>query len=310
MEIASVDPKLGAVFYSIAQTAGPRPVITRETRTCLQCHDSASSTGGVPGFIMRSTIADRHGYPVRSDLGGTTDQTPLADRWGGWYVTGTIPSPHLGNSKTAALAAEMGNVQHYLAQAKLATSGSVTDLAGKFDTDPYLAKSSDAVALLVLAHQTYVHNLITAAGYQALSAPDDKLRVEGAAERLVRALLFVKEAELPGPISGTSPFADDFVKHALRDRRGRSLRDLQLDKRLFKYPLSFLIYSESFDALPPQVTDYVYRRLGEVLDGTDTRPEFAHLSAADRAAILEILEETKPAFAESTIRSTDSRPKG
>src|SRR5262249_22242584 len=58
MEIAAVDAKLGAVFYTVTQEAGARPLITRETRTCLQCHDSASSTGGVPGLIMRSVIAD------------------------------------------------------------------------------------------------------------------------------------------------------------------------------------------------------------------------------------------------------------
>ena len=66
MEIASVDPKLGAVFYTVTQEPGTKPAMTRQNRTCLQCHDSASSTGGVPGFIMRSTIADRHGYPVPS----------------------------------------------------------------------------------------------------------------------------------------------------------------------------------------------------------------------------------------------------
>ena len=296
MEIASVDPKLGAVFYTVAQTAGDKPVITRETRTCLQCHDSASSTGGVPGFIMRSTIADRHGYPVRSELGITTDQTPLADRWGGWYVTGTVPSPHLGNAKAPALAGEMGNVQNYLARTKLATSGSVTDLSKEFDTDPYLAKSSDAVALLVLAHQTYVHNLITAAGYQALSWPEDKVRIEGSAERLVNALLFAGQADLPGPISGSSSFAAEFAKHAVRDRRGRSLRDLQLNGRLFKYPLSYLIYYYSLDALPSPVKEHVYRRLHEVLDGRDTNPRYAHLSPDDRTAIREILEETKPDF--------------
>ena len=233
MEIASVDPKLGAVFYTVSQTAGPTPIITRETRTCLQCHDSASSTGGVPGFIMRSTIADRNGYPVRSDLGTTTDRTRLMDRWGGWYVTGTIPTPHLGNSKTPALAGEMGNVQNYLSAAKLTTSGTVTDLAPMFDITAYLTRSSDAVALLVLAHQTSVHNLITAARYQALSAPDDKLRNDGAVDRLVDALLFVGEAELPAGITGASPFAAEFAQHGVRDHNGRSLRDLQLNGRLF-----------------------------------------------------------------------------
>jgi len=110
MEIAAVDPALGAVFYTVTQEPGARPEITRQTRTCLQCHDSASSTGGVPGFIIRSVVADRHGYPVASDLGATTDQTPIPDRWGGWYVTGSIPAAHRGNVFVPALAGEMGNV--------------------------------------------------------------------------------------------------------------------------------------------------------------------------------------------------------
>jgi hypothetical protein len=248
---------------------------------------------------MRSTIADRHGYPVQSDLGTTTDQTSIADRWGGWYVTGSIPAPHLGNSMTPALSGEMGNVHTYLARTKLTTSGTVTDLTKWFDTAAYLTGSSDAVALLVLAHQTYVHNLITAASYQARTAPDDRMRVESAAERLVMGMLFAREATLPGPIAGSSSFAADFPKEGPRDRRGRSLRDLQLADRLFKYPLSFLIYSDSFDALPPPVKAYVYRRLHEVLEGRESRPQFPNLSAEDRRAMLEILADTKPDFAEA-----------
>ena len=298
MELASVDPKLGPVFYTVAQEPGDTPTITRQTRTCLQCHDSASSTGGVPGLIMRSVIADRHGYPVSSDLGGTTDQTPVPDRWGGWYVTGTIPAAHLGNVFAPKLAGEMGNVPAYLAKTKLASDQTITDLSAKFDTAPYLSPHSDAVALLVLAHQTYVHNLITAAGYQARSTPDDTMRIEGAAERLVRAMLLAKEAPLPGTVTGTSGFAADFAKAGPRDRRGRSLRELDLQTRVFQYPFSYLVYSDSFDALPPVVKTYVYRRVRDVLSGKDQRPEFAHLTPDVRQAIGEILTETKPDFAE------------
>src|SRR3954468_18342460 len=93
----------------------------------------------VPGFIMRSTIVDRHGYPVSADRGVTTDRTPIGDRWGGWFVTGTIPAPHLGNAMTPALKGEMGNVENYLAKAKLTTSGAVTDLSDRFDTAPYVS---------------------------------------------------------------------------------------------------------------------------------------------------------------------------
>jgi hypothetical protein len=293
MEIASVDPHLGAVFYTVDQETRDQPVITRQTRTCLQCHQ-AESTGRIPGFIMRSTIVDRYGYPVSSELGVTTDHTPIADRWGGWFVTGTIPAPHLGNAMTPALKSEMGNVQSYLAKAHLSASGTVTDLSPRFDTAPYLSPHSDAVALLVLAHQTNVHNLITAAGLQARATPDDRLRVEGASERLVRALLFARQAALPGAVSGTSDFATTFAAAGPHDRQGRSLRDLDLEHRVFRYPLSYLIYSESFDALPATVKHYVYRRLREVLDGRDTMPEFAQITADDRTALREILADTKP----------------
>ena len=64
--------------------------------------------------------------------------------------------------------------------------------------------------------------------------------------------------------------------------------------RMFRYPCSYMIYSEAFDAMPPVVRDRVYRRMWEVLSGKDTSAPFAHLSAADRKAIYEILRATKP----------------
>ena len=298
MEIASVDPKLGAVFYTVDQENRERPVFQRQARTCLQCHDS-SATNSVPGFIMRSVVTDRYGYPVSVDASSTTDQTKLEDRWGGWYVTGKLGLPHKGNVMVPLLAHEIGNVASYLARAPLAPSGDVASLAGKFDTDPYLTPHSDAVALLVLAHQTEVHNLMTRAGYEAaraLAVNDNTTAVDAAAERLVRALLFVKAAPMPGPVAGTSRFAEEFATQGPRDHLGRSLRDLDLRTRTFRYPLSYLIYRDGFDALPPVVKEYVNRRLREVLTGRDTSPEFAHLSAADRTDILEILHDTKVGF--------------
>jgi hypothetical protein len=307
MEIASVDPKLGAVFYTLNQEKSERPTFERQTHTCLQCHDSSSSTGGVPGLIMRSVVTDRYGYPVAAGAGATTDQTPLEERWGGWYVTGTMGNlPHKGNVFAPALSHEMGNVQSYLAKTKVVSTGDVTNLAGKFDLDPYLAPHSDAVALLVLAHQALVHNLITLAnfeGHRAMytggSDGAAAVAVQGAAERLVRAMLFAKAAPLAGPVKGTSAFASEFASAGPRDSKGRSLRDLDLEHRVFKYPLSYLIYSDSFDALPQIVKDRVYQRLREVLTGADPSPDFAQLTEADRRAILEILNDTKPGFSPS-----------
>jgi hypothetical protein len=192
--------------------------------------------------------------------------------------------------------------------------GGAAELGGRFDPTAYLAPGSDVVALLVLGHQTRVHNLVTRAGFEALLALRDeaalaealgqpaaegereatKRRIQGAAEPLVEALLFSGEAALDRPIAGGSPFARAYVARGPRDARGRSLRDLDLRRRLLRHPLSPLVYSAAFDGLPAPVRRYVYRRLWEVLSGADRTRPFAHLSGADRRAILEILRETKP----------------
>ena len=110
---------------------------------------------------------------------------------------------------------------------------------------------------------------------------------------LLKVLLFCEEAQLTGKVRGTSSFAADFAKLGPRDKKGRSLREFDLEKRLFRYPCSYLIYSPSFDALPPPVRDYVLERLWKVLTGVDKSKEFDHLSADDRKAIREILVATK-----------------
>ena len=185
-------------------------------------------------------------------------------------------------------------------------------LADRFPAAPYLTPHSDIVAQLVLAHQTQMHNLITLTNFQtrlALHAEAGKngasvrhaaaisesarRQIEAPAEELVRYLLFAAEAPLDDAIAGTSGFSKEFAARGPRDVQGRSLRDFDLQRRLFKYPCSYLIYSEAFDALPGPARDYVYHRLLEVLRGRDQDPAFALLSAPDRQAILEILLATK-----------------
>ncbi len=171
------------------------------------------------------------------------------------------------------------------------------------------------MAHLILAHQTQMHNLITLTNYQARLAifaerdqPAGRLsagarkKFEEPAEELVRYLLFANEAPLDGPVHGTSPFAQEFAARGLRDPRGRSLRDFDLRTRIFKYPCSYLIYSEAFDALPDPAKQYVYHRLFDVLTGREQSNDFARLSAEDRRAILEILLATKPGLPEEWTR--------
>src|SRR5207302_8884790 len=129
------------------------------------------------------------------------------------------------------------------------------------------------------------------ADYRSESTPS---RIKNAGEPLLKYLLFSGETGLTDRVRGTSGFAEEFCQRGPRDSRGRSLRDFDLQRRLFKYPCSYLIYSAAFDSLPGPVKDYVLHRLWEVLNGKDTSAEFAHLTTADRRAMLEILVTTKP----------------
>lgn len=311
LEIGSVDPAKGGVFYTLPQEPRPRAAFQRETTTCLMCHSSRSATGGVPGFMVLSTAADRHGYPITGvHEGSTSDVTPVAQRFGGYYVTGT--GPHAGNVYAPLLGHEVHDKPAFRARFRLqferADSNARTSLAGLFDTTAYLHGQSDVVALMVLTHQTVVHNLIMAVHEAAREAimeaaigavRTDSLqapvtpRLRGAVDNLARALLFVKEARLTAPLRGTTRFAQDFAQRGVRDRAGRSLRDFDLTQRLFKHPASFLIYSEAFDALPRMARRAVYARLADILEGREP----SDLSATERQAVTEILRETKPEFA-------------
>jgi hypothetical protein len=318
MEIASVDPKLGAVFYTLPQKEDSRPRFEREFYGCLLCHDS-SATAGVPGLTMLSVLPDRDGKAVS---GARTvpldDRTPFKERWGGWYVTGTHGDQrHWGNLMLTMRTDFVRDPKALIKSLDLEPGANVTRLEKHFDTKRYLENSSDMVALMVMSHQTRTHNLITRAHYDVQTALHEdgefakllgsssgeyseltQRRIKDAVEPLLRAMLFVWEAELTSRVSGNTSFAADFTKRGPQDREGRSLRDFDLTKRLFRYPLSYLIYSESFDNLPPAARKQFYTRLRQVLDGTESNKDFAHLSGADRQAILEILRDTKPEFTE------------
>ena len=117
-------------------------------------------------------------------------------------------------------------------------------------------------------------------------------------------MLFTDEAPLDGRIAGASGFAEEFVRQGSRDRQGRSLRQFDLTRRIFRYPCSYLIYSEAFDSLPDAARDRIYRRLWDVLADRDHGPAFVGLSSSDRQAILEILLDTKPGLPEYWKRSS------
>jgi hypothetical protein len=108
--------------------------------------------------------------------------------------------------------------------------------------------------------------------------------------------MFVGAAKYRDSISGNAEYVSQFEKRGPRDEKGRSLRDFDLQTKLFKHPVSFLIYSMDFDTLPAYTKDYVYRRIADVLEGREHDKAFGHIARAERRAALEILAETKPDF--------------
>lgn len=304
LEVISIDPQLGAVFYVMKQHSA-RPRLVRQNYECMQCHLS-DNTQSVPGLLMRSVYSDLEGQPNQS-AGSfiTNDHSPFSERWGGWYVTGKYGQQHhLGNMTC--------DDDGHPDLAESAANANITSLAKLFKTEPYLRDTSDVVALMVLGHQQSLHNLMTSTNYYVRTAIHESAEADKAAghapgpvpqktqdviamacERLVKAILFSGETHLTDPVTGSSGFAEEFSARGPRDSHGRSLRDFDLTHRLFKYPCSYLIYSDQFDGLPAEAKDIVLQRLWEVLTGKDTSKPFEHLSADDRSAILQILKETK-----------------
>ena len=307
LEIASMDPNLGPVFYTLEQDPHSDQDFVRQTEQCLQCHDSFSLTGGgVPRFITGSGYTGTSGDLV-SHEGWivTSSRTPVRNRWGGWYVTGSPDEqPHLGNIVVQNVEA--------LQQLDNLRLGTLAELDALLDTSLYSSGKSDIVALMVLEHQVDVQNAITRVTYDTRSALAAAEQGDSSAvsdesttsltEVLLKALFSVGEAPIAGPIAGTSGFSEQFQARGPRDRRGRSLRELDLDTRLFAHRLSYLIYSAAFDAIPNPSKQKVYARIAEILRGEDRSGDYAHLSPAEGAALFEILEETKPEFAASLKR--------
>ena len=304
MEASSVDPEKGAMFYTLDQKKSVTPKFVRREE-CIQCHASPN-TLGVPGHIVRSVYPDRQGIPqLQAGSFRTDDTSPFKERWGGWYVTGTHGSQrHMGNI--------MVTDKEHPDNLDLDKGANVTNLWRLVDLSPYAGHHSDIVALMVLEHQTRMHNLLTRVNWEtrmaisqqeamnrALDLPPGqwsdatRRRINGTVESMLKYMLFSEETKLLEPVKGTSGFEEEFVKTGPRDRNGRSLRDFDLKTRLFRYPCSFLIYSQAFDALPKPAQDQVYRRLWGILTGQEQSKDFASLSRSDREAICQILLDTK-----------------
>ncbi|MFG0264533.1 MAG: hypothetical protein ACF8AM_05195, partial [Rhodopirellula sp. JB055] len=230
VEVSTADSKLGAAFYTVDMKPW-RAKMTRSDYDCLGCH-ATSMTGGLPGHMMRS-VSPLHDGGINAQFPShvTSDSSPFAQRWGGWYVTGGHGSmQHMGNAFLR------GNTLD------LRRSGNVSDLEDRFDTTGYLLPTSDIAALMVLGHQTSVHNVLVKADFtvrkleydraqrlakeQSTSEADveeHSMQIAQTARQVLKAILFCDEEPLESPIESAGKFVHEFEVRGPIDSKGRSL---------------------------------------------------------------------------------------
>jgi hypothetical protein len=284
-EITVADPQDGIAFYTLDVNKSDNPKFDRDSNLCLACHTNYYTAHA----FVASVYPGVDGSPafLGGDLFKVTDsRTPFEERWGGWYVTGTHGKmKHLGNAVA----------RNPYRPIELETKNTLnqTNLSSKFDTSKYLTPTSDLIALMTLEHQTRAVYYMSALSQQFRAAGDvelaqnkrpDEKKLNSQIENLVSYLTFSDEAKLTDPIKGVSTFTQTFPQRGPRDSKGRSLRDFDLKTKLFKYPLSYMIYTDMFDKMQPRAKERVLRRLYEVLTGP----------GEDKRAALEIVRETKP----------------
>ena len=297
IEVIIQDPVLGPVFY-VVEPGGPGGLdIERDTSLCMSCHGT-TRTEGVPGMVVRSVFPNGEGHPMLAM--GTTQvshETPLPDRWGGYYVTGRSSLPHLGNRTFP----EGGEAQPQ--------SSDLDHLGDLIDAAKYPRPTSDIVALMVLEHQCRMHNLLNAAALQYRRAhyigsaidpdadPDQGSAgrvADGMAQRIVECLFFKDEADPGDDLVGGEEFQKSFAARYPKTASGDSLAEFHLYDRIFKNRCSYMVYSRAFTGLPARVKESVLARMKVVLAGEDE--SYDYLKESERKRIAAILTETLPGW--------------
>ena len=294
IEVAAVDNHQGIQFYTLTQHAAEKPRFQRKD-VCIQCHQGPA-TSGIAGIFIGSAIPNQAGNIAPEGAIITDHRTKFEERWGGWYMTVRRGQQKDRSNSFATNPSEPDVLDSSLGQ-------NIRSLTG-FKVSDYLRPTSDIVALMTFEHQTQMTNFIIRADWEqrivehdehdGRSAAHTEYQLSADIESLVQYMLFGEEVALKEPLEGMSGFTKLFPERGPRDKKGRSLRDFDLQTRLFRYPLSYMIYSQVFDALPDKVRDRILHRVYDVLTGKDQSEPFRHLTAADRQAILEILTDTKP----------------
>ena len=291
IEIISTDPELGAIFYIFDI---PRridaPLSIERSRRCMNCH-AAAETGHVPGLVIKSVVPGPRGGSLDAfRLDQIGHMVPLEERFGGWYLT------------------RHGNFTNHWANfiGRLSPDGlsrSYVKAGKEFDFAKYPFGASDLLPQLVHEHQAGFVNRVVEAAYRVRTAlhlkggeigEADRAELEEQAAKIIRYLLFADEAALPkGGVEGDPAFMADFRRNARQTGNG-SLKDFDLETRLFRYRCSYMIYSELFRGMPVPLKEAVMGGLKEALSAEKRDPEFAYLPDAEKESIRVILRETLP----------------
>jgi len=289
IEIVSLDPELGGIFYICDIPNETRPFRAERSERCMNCHAS-DETRYVPGLVIKSVIPGPGGGSLTAyRLTETGHSVPLHERFGGWHVTGTH-----------GITNHWGNLTGRLAAGELTT---ISNLPGaRFSFEKYLTATSDILPQLLHEHQAGFVNRVVEASYRARTAlhaskgelsPAQTVELDEQAAIVTRYLLFADEVPLPqGGLEGDSTYKADFLRTRRATRDGISLKDFDLQTRLFKHRCSYMIYSPVFTGLPGQMKERIYRRLAAALSVTKLDKEYAYLPRAEKEAIRRILSAT------------------
>lgn len=293
IEIVSIDPELGAIFYIFdIPKAGVRPVAER-SRRCMNCH-SDEDTREVPGIVIKSVVPGPTGGSLESYRRGITGhEIPLSDRFGGWHVTG---GENLGK--------HWGNLTGRLSPAGLQTEP--LPPGERFDWSTFPVATSDVLAHLLHEHQAGFVNRVVETHYRLRTAlangkgrflEADRADMERQVEELTRYLLFADEAALPdGGIAGDPLLKEEFLAARRSAANGESLRDFDLKTHLFRNRCSYMIYTPLFQSLPEGFRRRIYQRMERALAASPADAEFSHLRPDEKARLRVILAETVPGW--------------
>jgi len=303
IEVIACDDLTGMMFYSLNLNEVPERRRFLRDQECMTCHASRN-TMDIPGLLVRSVFTNQEGQALLS-WGSllTTPASPIEQRWGGWYVSGNKAQvKHMGNQWVDNPEIDRDAYDELHNQY-------LPGLSGFFDTRKHLADSSDILALMIMEHQIQVHNTLSAAKMRYLRAvyldkaihgdkisPSVDRMIADCVQSVLEALMFADELRLPEDgVEGSDEYRDSFMRLGYR-HDGHSLRDLRLEKRMFKYRCSYMIHSKSFEQLPDEIKIPVLTKLHAIVTDREPAVGLPLLSSREKERIHDILSHTHSAY--------------